>query len=133
MQKQKGKGKEEPSSALRQLTFEDICPIWASKLRTGLDAQDLKTLVRDSKYCIVGEAWGWTGRQTGYYIAPLIPFVGCWKCVKFGRSMAKIARKHSQHSVVTQLQPVIGHFVEHWNEKHLDYQRTRDSCERSES
>ena len=130
MQKQRGRKKEELSSVLRQLKFEDICPIWASKLRTGLDAQDLKTLVRDSKYCIVGEAWGWTGRQAGYYIAPLIPFVGCWTCVKFGRSMAKVARKQGQHSIVTQLRPIIGYFVEHWNEKHQDYQRTRDYFER---
>jgi hypothetical protein len=129
MQKQRGKKKEEPSSVLRLLTFEDICPIWASKLRTGLDAQDVKTLVRDSKYCIVGEAWGWTGRQAGYYIAPLIPFVGCWTCVKFGRSMANIARKHGQQSIVSQLQPVIDCFIEHWNEKHQDYHRTRDSYE----
>jgi hypothetical protein len=39
------------------LTFEDIFPIWASKLRTDLDKQDIKILAHDSKYCIVGEVW----------------------------------------------------------------------------
>jgi hypothetical protein len=52
----------------------------------------VKTLIHDSKYCIVGEAWGYTGRQAGYYMAPLIPFVGCWECVKLGR-MGKIAKE----------------------------------------
>jgi hypothetical protein len=119
MQKQRCKEDEEPSSVLRHLTFEDICPIWASKLRTGLDNQDIETLVHNSKHCIVGEAWGCTGRQTGYYIAPLIPFVGCWMCVKFGIQMGKIVKDYGQLSTNTsRLQPIISCFVEHWNEKH---------------
>ena len=52
---------------------------------------NLRTLAHDSKYCIVGEAWGHNGRQAGYYIAPLIPLIGCWSCVKLGREMGKIA------------------------------------------
>lgn len=108
-----------PFASSEYLTFADICPTWASRLRTGLDKKDIKTLVHDSKYCIVGEAWGCTGRQTGYYVAPLIPFVGCWTCVKFGREMGKIAKHSGQTSAIaTHLQPVIGNFVEHWNEKH---------------
>lgn len=99
-------------------TFEDICPTWASKFRTGLDKEDVKTLAHDSKYCIVGEAWGYTGRQTGYYIAPLIPFVGCWTCVRFGRAMGKIAKDHDEFSTPRHLQPMVSHFVEHWNASH---------------
>ena len=100
------------------LTFEDICPTWASKLRTGLIKQDIDTLVHDSKYCIVGEAWGCTGRQTGYYIAPLIPFVGCWSCVKFGREMGRIARYSDCSNAAGRLEPMISDFVKHWNKKH---------------
>ena len=114
---QKGKFREKAPSS-DYLEFEDICPTWASKLRTGLDNQDVKTLVHDSKYCIVGEAWGCTGRQTGYYIAPLIPFIGCWTCVKFGREMGKVAKHSDQSSVATHLQPMISNFVEHWNKNH---------------
>lgn len=113
---QEGTAREEASP--EYLSFEDICPTWASKLRTGLIKQDMNTLVHDSKYCIVGEAWGCTGRQTGYYIAPLIPFVGCWKCVKFGREMVRITKDSGQTSVAANLQPMICNFVEHWNEKH---------------
>jgi hypothetical protein len=121
MQKEKAKKGGSSTSPAEYLAFEDICPTWASKLRTGLDNQDLKILAHDSKYCIVGEAWGYTGRQTGYYIAPLIPFVGCWTCVKFGRAMGKIASQYSQSfSAVGHLQPIISRFVEHWNEKHSD-------------
>jgi hypothetical protein len=113
----------EEAPASEHLTFEDICPTWASKLRTGLDKQDIDTLVHDSKYCIVGEAWGCTGKQTGYYIAPLIPFVGCWKCVKFGREMGRIVKYSDQSNVAGHLQPMISNFVEHWNEKHLKISR----------
>ena len=102
----------------KHFTFEDICPTWALKLRTGFNKQDIDTLAHDSKYCIVGEAWGCTGRQTGYYITPLIPFVGCWMCVKFGREMGRIAKHSDQSNVADQLQPMISNFIEHWNEKH---------------
>jgi hypothetical protein len=129
MQKESGKKEEIPSSVRELLKFEDICPIWASKLRIGLDEQDVKTLAHDSKYCIVGEAWGCTGRQTGYYIAPLIPFVGCWECVKFGRTMGKIVKENGQTSAAGHLQPMISNFVEHWNEKHSRYRRTQDSAQ----
>ncbi len=72
--------------------------IYALLGHPGSDKEDIKTLVRDSKYCIVGEAWGYTRRQTGYYKVPLIPFVGCWTCVKFGRVVGKIAKRYGQLS-----------------------------------
>ena len=84
------------SSAQSPLSFEQVCPRWARKLIIGLDEQDGQTLALDSKYCIVGEAWGYNGRHAGYYIAPLIPLIGYWKCVKFGREMGKIAKLYGQ-------------------------------------
>jgi hypothetical protein len=81
---------------IQLLSFEQMCPMWARKLRIGLKEQDVRTLAYDSKYCIVGEAWGYNGRHAGYYIAPLIPLIGCWKCVKFGREMGKIAKVYGQ-------------------------------------
>ncbi len=74
-----------------KLTFNEICPEWSMKLDNGLSKDDVHVLVHDSKYCIVGEAWEYSGRQAGYYIALLIPFVGCWKCIRIGREMGKIA------------------------------------------
>ena len=82
------------SSAQSPLSFEQVCPRWAWKLRQGLDEHDIHTLVRDSKYCI-----------------------GCWTCIKFGREMGKIAKLHGQ-SCINDLQPVINHFLEHWNNRH---------------
>ena len=87
------KKQEIPLSFHPKLSLKEICPVWSFKLRSGFDEQDVKTLVHDSKYCIVGEAWGYTGRQAGYYIAILIPFVGCWEFVKLGREMGKIAKE----------------------------------------
>ena len=62
------KKQEIPLSFHPKLSLKEICPVWSFKLRSGFDEQDVKTLVHDSKYCIVGEAWGYTGRQAGYYI-----------------------------------------------------------------
>jgi hypothetical protein len=109
---------EIPLSLRQCLEFKDICPVWSSKLRLGLDEQDLKILAHDSKYCIVGEAWGYTGRQAGYYMAPLISLVGCWECVKLGREMGKIAKEFGALTATDHLQPTICYFVKHWNLKH---------------
>ena len=97
------------------LSFEEICPIWAKKLRNGIDEIDRRILVKDSRYCAVGEAWGFTGKQTGYYIAPLIPIVGCWSCIKYGQKFSKTAREKQSYS---DFEPLISDFVGHWNHTH---------------
>jgi hypothetical protein len=102
----------------KSLDFKDICPSWSFKLRSGFNERDVKTLVHDSKYCIVGEAWGYTGRQAGYYLAPLIPFLGCWECIKLGRAMGKIAKEFGPLAAPDHLRPTIDYFVKHWNLKH---------------
>jgi hypothetical protein len=112
------KEQEMPSSLQQRLDFNDICPFWSFKLRSGFDEQDVKVLVHDSKYCIVGEAWGYTGKQAGYYMAPLIPFVGCWECVKIGRTMGKIAKEFGPLAAPDHLRPTIYYFVKHWNLRH---------------
>lgn len=104
------------SSFEKELTFEEICPIWSKKIRKGLDKKDKETLSTDSKYCAVGEAWGYTGKQAGYYFAPLIPFVGCWSCIKFGRKFAVVAKK--DNVAANYFDILISEFLEHWNKKH---------------
>ena len=61
---------KDKSGVDQDLTFEEVCPVWFRKFRKGLDRRDRSVLARDSKYCLVGEAWGYTGKQAGYYIAP---------------------------------------------------------------
>jgi hypothetical protein len=112
------KKQEIPLTLHRSLDLKDICPLWSLKLRSGFDEQDVKTLLHDSKYCIVGEAWGYTGRHAGYYIAPLIPFIGCWECVKLGRNMGRIAKEFGPLAAPDHLRPTIYYFVKHWNLKH---------------
>jgi len=108
------------------LTFEDICPFWSKKIRTGLDKTDKKILATDSKYCVVGEAWGYTGKQAGYYFAPLIPFIGCWSCIKFGREFASMAKKYEMRS--NHFDIVISDFLEHWNKKHKSITKSIKGC-----
>jgi hypothetical protein len=99
-----------------KLTLEEVCPTWDKKMKVGLSKADRHILSHDSKYCLVGEAWGFTGRHTGYYIAPLIPFVGCWTCVKYGRAMGKESREESNNT--SDFLRLITEFLQHWNEKH---------------
>jgi hypothetical protein len=65
----------------------------------------------------VGEAWGFTGRHAGYYFAPLIPFIGCWTCIKYGKYMGKLSREKKTYKT-DDFQPLITRFLEHWNQKH---------------
>jgi len=97
--------------------LDEICPTWATKLKHGLTIEDKQVLSHDSKYCLVGEAWGFTGRQAGYYFAPLIPFIGCWTCINFGKDMGKLSREKKTHET-DDFQPLITRFLEHWNQKH---------------
>jgi len=100
-----------------QLTLDEVCPTWATKLKVGLTTKDRRILSYDSKYCLVGEAWGFTGRHTGYYFAPLIPFIGCWTCIKYGKDMGKLSREKKTYKT-DDFQPLITRFLEHWNQKH---------------
>lgn len=101
------------------LNLEQLCPKWAAKLKNGLDDKDVWILAHDSKYCIVGEAWNYSGRYNGYCFAPLIPFVGCWKCIRFGFKMGKIAKVYGK-SCTSNLYPLVDLFLDHWNIKHVD-------------
>ena len=104
----------------RYLTLEEVCPIWSKRLKLGLDVKDKYIMAHDSKYCLVGEAWGFTGKHAGYYIAPLIPFIGCWRCVQYGNEMGKLARKTAVTVALqsSDLEPIVSEFLKHWSEKH---------------
>ena len=120
--KPRNEGIVERSRQDQHLTLEDICPIWLKRLKIGLAKKERDTMAHDSKYCLVGEAWGFTGRHAGYYLAPLIPFIGCWTCVKYGNKMGKIARRQPLEIKLhmSDLEPVVTEFLTHWNEKHAD-------------
>jgi hypothetical protein len=114
---QKGEVKGVASS--KYLAFENICPTWSRKLTADLDENDLRILIRKPESCIVGEAWGHTSRYIGYRVVYLIPFIGCWKCIKFGNKIGKTAKQHNK-LCKSYLKPIVDDFVYHWNEKHQD-------------
>ena len=104
----------------KSITFNELCPIWSKKLSLGIDRVDKILVEHDSKYCIVGEAWKFSGRYTGYYLAPLIPFVGCWTCIKYARKFANISKTNKKANVTRiDFEPLIEYFMIHWNEKHM--------------
>ena len=100
----------------KKINFEELCPKWAERLNSGLSEEDRETLVHDSKNCIVGEAWNFSGKYAGYYIAPLIPIVGCWKCITLGRMFGKKSRTRNIQRI--DLEPLIEDFTAHWTESH---------------
>ena len=106
----------------KSITFNELCPIWSKKLSLGLDRVDKFMIERDSKYCIIGEAWKFSGRYTGYYLAFLISLVGCWTCIKYSRQFAKISKNTNKNENLTRsdFEPLIAYFMKHWNEKHLN-------------
>jgi hypothetical protein len=106
----------------KSITFNELCPIWSKKLSLGLDRVDKFMIERDSKYCIVGEAWKFSGRYTGYYLALLIPLVGCWTCIKYAHKFAKISKNKNKKENLTRsdFEPLIEYFIKHWNEKHVN-------------
>ena len=106
----------------KSLTFNELCPIWSKKLSLGLDRIDKFMIEHDSKYCIVGEAWKFSGKYTGYYLAPLIPFVGCWTCIKYAHKFAKTSKNKNKNENLTRgdFEPLIEFFIKHWNEKHIN-------------
>ena len=117
------RGTQSESQALESdLSFEEICPNWSKKLRNGIDDIDRMILVKDSKYCVVGEAWGFTGKQTGYYIAPLIPIIGCWVCIRYGQKFSKIAKDKKPYE---NFGPLISDFSKHWHQRHKKITNTR--------
>jgi hypothetical protein len=79
-------------------------------------------LVKDSKYCVVGEAWGFSGKQTGYHVAPLIPIIGCWTCIRYGQNFSKTARHKKSYN---DFEPLISEFLRHWNRRHKKVRSTR--------
>jgi len=106
----------------KSLTFNELCPTWSKKLSLGLDRVDKFMIEQDSKYCIVGEAWKFSGRYTGYYLAPLIPFLGCWTCIKYAHKFAKTSKDKNKKENLTRgdFEPLIEYFIKHWNEKHIN-------------
>ena len=104
----------------KSIAFYQLCPIWSKKLSLGIDRIDKILVEHDSKYCIVGEAWQFSGRYTGYYLAPLIPFVGCWTCIKYARKFANFSKTNKKANVTRiDFEPLIEYFMIHWNEKHM--------------
>ena len=91
-------------------------PCLVSQISKRTRYANRSVLARDSKYCLVGEAWGYTGKQAGYYLAPLIPLVGCWSCVKYGQKFGKVAKKDDYAG--SDFEPLISEFLAHWNRVH---------------
>lgn len=104
------------------LSFEEICPIWSQKLKNGIDEIDRMILVKDSQYCVVGEAWGFSGKQTGYNIAPLIPLIGCWTCIRYGQKFSRAAKDNTS---CDNFESLISDFSRHWNQRHKNVRRAR--------
>jgi hypothetical protein len=111
---QKKKPQERVDSSLlllKQLTLEDISPIWASRLKkenlpTFMSSTWFKwcSELRKTSKCVAGEAYGYSSRYV----------YGCNDCSKIGCKFLYYFTLKWNRKLESNKQ----NFVNHWNEKH---------------
>lgn len=96
----------------KQLTFEEICPLWSANLngkrQDHFTHPDGRTLsIHHPQWCVAGEAHGW--RDDYYFNIDNL----CQECIDVGDHL-QIALYHNKNT-----DELIERFVNHWNDKHL--------------
>jgi len=107
--------KEIKKQEQKQLTFEDICPIWARRINAWLGlppnarGKFLNTLNSDCQNCFLGEAWGWESL-----------WGDCPECQEFGGCGAhySLVDNVTQNRIYPNFYKNRDLFVAHWNECH---------------
>jgi hypothetical protein len=99
-------------SLLKQLTLEDISPIWTSRLKKEnlpifMSPRWLQwcSELRKTSKCVVGEAYGYSSRYV----------YGCDDCNKIGCKFLYYFTLNWRRKLESNKQ----NFVRHWNEKHI--------------
>jgi hypothetical protein len=89
---------------LKQLTLEDISPIWTSRLKK----ENLPTFMSSTWLqckCVVGEAYGYSSRYV----------YGCDDCNKIGCKFLYYFTLNWRGKLESNKQDLVGH----WNERHI--------------
>ncbi len=77
---------------------------------------------RDSKYCIVGEAWKFFRKILWILFRPIHSVVGCLTCIKYAHKFAKILKNKHKKENLTRIdfESLIEYLIKHWNQKHRE-------------
>jgi len=89
------------------------------KLSLELDRIDKCSIERNSKYCIVNDAWRFSGRYNLYYSILLILLVVYWTCIMYSRKVADLRIRIKSKLTKTDFEPLSEYFAKHWNQKSL--------------
>jgi hypothetical protein len=100
----------------KSIRFNKLSPI-SLKLSLELDRIDKCSIERDSKYCIVNDAWKFSGRYNLYYSIPIILLVVCWICITYSRKFADLRIRIKKKLAKTDFGPLSEYFAKHWNQK----------------
>ena len=111
---QKAKSQERLDSSLlllKQLTLEDISPIWASRLKKGnlptfMSSRWLqwRSELRKTSKCVVGEAYGYSSQYSDY----------CYECDRIGCRFLNYFMLNWRKKLELNKRD----FVKHWNAEH---------------
>ena len=101
----------------RQLTFEQICPLWYESFKTGVLNKKLDAL--DGRFCIIGEAHGFKdSKYNGCPECYQFSFGGYFnKSIEFSLSSYWCVRNNSKDRAAFEQK--LDKFVKHWNECHV--------------
>lgn len=91
----------------KTLTFEDICPVWASEGKVEHMDKYLTMDIGIPDKCIVGEAHKWSGR---YYNEDSPEY--CSDCKDLSQ-LFPLSIDHPE-----RMERLVGVFVKHWNNVH---------------
>ena len=87
----------------KQVTFEQLCPDWAKTIKQcGYIPISISSGIYQYKYCIVGEAHGWSKDYK------------CDSCMTFADRFACTSLRASHDFLIDK-------FVEHFNECHVTF------------
>lgn len=109
---------KEEKKQKQRLTFEDICPLWAAKYKTGdLHTEALLNLYNHD-FCMVGEAHKFSCGPHRMSGAPPDTYYNCEACEKASLVIYRAAQV-SDYKPSPLLQVEIDDFVNHWNDCHV--------------
>lgn len=103
----------------KRLTLEDIAPLWTKFLSGSgqtYHPPSVPIKMSDYRYCIVGEAWGFSGRYM-YSGGGANPYY-CPRCIDLSRDISDAYYLSLEKS--KDLGDAIRAFEDHWNEKHRE-------------
>lgn len=114
------KHEQQTKKIKQRLTFEEICPLWSAKYKTGNLEREHFLRLNDHRCCIVGEAYGFKCEDYPDTTSLKRPFVfyDCEKC-ETSSLVIYLEARANYYEACPKIQSEIDEFVNHWNDCHV--------------